>query len=73
MTEKSHSYLLEALLPEGVGEVVLLVLGEGEEVVVEVVEVQHRVQVVVGEEGVLVQMMVGEGVVLHLSFVLPLL
>lgn len=72
MTEKSHSYLLEALLPEGVGEVVLLVLGEGE-VVVEVVEVQHRVQVVVGEEGVLVQMMVGEGVVLHLSFVLPLL
>ena len=66
------SYLVEALLLEGVGEVVLLVLGE-EEVVVEEVEVQHQVQVVVGEEGVLVQMMVGEEVVLHLSFVLPLL
>ena len=51
----------------------LLVLEEGEEVVVEEVEVQHPVQVVVGEEGVLEQMMVGEGVVLHLSFVLPLL
>jgi len=53
--------------------VVLLVLVEGE-VVVEEVEMQHQVQVVVEEgEGELEQMMVGEGVVLHLSFVLPLL
>jgi len=58
-----------------VGEVVLLVLVEGE-VVAEGVEMLHQVQVVVEEEeeeGVLVQMMVEEGVVLHLSFVLPLL
>lgn len=50
---------------------VLLVLVEGE-VAVEGVEVQHQVLVVVEEgEGVLEQMTVGEGVVLHLSFVLP--
>ena len=47
---------------------------EGEEVVVEGVEVQHQVQVAVVEgEGVLEQMMLGEGVVLHLSFVFLLL
>ena len=52
---------------------VLLVLVEGE-VVAEGVEMLHQVQVVVEEEeGVPVQMMVEEGVVLHLSFVLPLL
>lgn len=51
---------------------VLLVLVEGEVVVVEGVEVQHQVLVVVEEgEEVLEQMTVGEGVVLHLSFVLP--
>ena len=63
---------MEALLQEEVEEV-LLVLVEGEEVVEEV-EVQHQVQVgVVEGVGVQEQMMVGEGVVLHLSFVLPLL
>ena len=73
-TVESTSYLLEALLLEGVEEVeVLLVQGEGEEAVEEEEEVQHQVQVVVGEEGALVQMMVGEEVVLHLSFVLHLL
>ena len=51
----------------------LLVQVEGEEVVEEEEEVQHQVQVVVGEERALVQMMVGEGVALHPSFVLHLL
>jgi len=70
----SYRYLLEALLLEGVGEVVLVVLVEGEGAVVEALEVKHQFQVVVvEEEGVLEQMMVGEGVVLHLFFELPLL
>lgn len=51
-----------------------MVLVEGEVVVAEGVEVQHQVQEVAVEGvEVLEQMMVGEGVVLHLSFVLPLL
>lgn len=73
-SRENTSYLLEALLLEGVGEVVLVVLVEGEGAVVEALEVKHQFQVVVvEEEGVLEQMMVGEGVVLHLFFELPLL